>query len=112
MKRNLLLMLLLSVVASLAVSAMTDATCWDWQPYDWNGGCFGSGDGRSRYYKGGTTQCSVIRLMLMAGEKAKLSKGFDITYGDVWGFDIQDGQGHRDTGFFTNARQTENPQHN
>ena len=91
---------------------LLDATCWDWQPYDWNGGCFGSGGGRARYYKGDASQCSVIRLMLMDGEKAKLSKGIDITYGDVWGFDIQDVQGHRDTGFFTNARQTENPQHN
>ena len=91
---------------------LLDATCWDWQPYDWNGGCFGSGGGRARYYKGDASQCSVIRLMLMDGEKAKLSKGIDITYGDVWGFDIQDVQGHRDTGFFTNVRQTENPQHN
>ena len=87
-------------------------TCWEWQPDDWNGGCSGGGEGRSRYYEGGTLQRDVIRLMLMDGEKADLSKGSDITYGGIWGFDIKDEQNHQDAGFFTNTRQTDNPQHN
>ena len=86
-------------------------TCWGWLPYDWSGGCFGSGEGRPRYYESGTLQRDVIRLMLMDGEKVDSAKGTDITYGDVWGFDVQERENHQDTGFFTNARQSDNPQH-
>ena len=47
----------------------------------------------------------------MDGEKVDSAKGTDITYGDVWGFDVQERENHQDTGFFTNARQSDNPQH-
>ena len=87
------------------------ATCSDWLLDDWNGGCLGGGEGRFRYYGGGRLQRDIIRGMLMDGEKVDAATGFDITYGAVWGFDEQGAQDCQDTGFFTNTRRTDDPQH-
>lgn len=79
---------------------LEDFTCWYYCVEDWNGGCNGSGSSGTRYYPSGTVHRDLIRQMLMNGRKADASKGTDITYGAIYGYDEQGDLGVQDTGFF------------
>ena len=92
-------------------SELEGFVCKDRCPNDWNGGCDGNGESGSRFYPPGTFQYGIVRSLLMDGEKEDVNRGIDITIGSIWGYGPDDTLGNQDTGYFTNARQTDDPQH-
>ena len=67
---------------------------------DWNGGCNGTGSSGARYYPSRTFHRDIIRRMLMDGRKVDASKGVDITFGTIYGYDEEGNLGVQDTGCF------------
>ena len=80
-------------VISLKALLDSDKPKYNHMNSDWNGGCFGHGDGGVRYYGKAVTMEAVVGRLLMNG--ISIANGRDISFGDVYGV-WYDGDGKHD----------------